>query len=170
MRALQYAIIALMLCGLFLMQNPGGAIRLGTGFWLLALTLPLIGFSDAYAKRVGRNLSPNLIGAGRHVYGLVFLALCAPFVPLPDWQGGLGGWGWLLAAGVALAAGVFAFYYAMRAIKASLVATFVSLAPLVTAAAEMVLLDLRLDAMQWGGLGLVIAGAIALTWYRPATG
>ncbi len=161
LRGKQYASIGMMLVGLFLVNGTGGGVRFGTAFWLLAATLPLVGFSDAYAKRFSGEVSPLLFSAGRNVYGLVFLLLCLPAVPQPALEPDAG-WLWLVAAGLSTSIGVFAFYKAMDRIEASLVAAFVSLAPLTTAGAEIYFRGLRLAFTQWLGVALVIIGAIAL--------
>ena len=161
LRGKQYASIAIMLVGLFLVNATDGGVRFGTAFWLLAATLPLVGFSDAYAKRFSGEVSPLLFSAGRNLYGLAFLILCLPAVHQPSLEPSAG-WLWLAAAGISTSIGVFAFYKAMDRIEASLVAAFVSLAPLTTAGAEIYFRSLRLEYTQWLGIALVIIGAIAL--------
>jgi len=163
LRARQYLLVAAMLGGIFLAQARGGQPSLGRGFWLLAATLPLVGFSDAWAKRLGGRVTPALLSAGRSLFGAAFLLACLPAAGASAITPGAP-WHWVVAAGVAMAAGLFGLYRAMASLRASLVATFAALAPLVTAAAEMAVLDTRFDAWQWTGAVVVMAGAGLLAW------
>lgn len=157
----QYGMIVLLMAGLLLMNGSGGEIRFGPGFWLLLATLPLIGVSDAYSKRLTAELSPLLLAAGRNFYGAVFLLVITPFLglgALPDLCNGV----WLLAAGFLQGVGVWTLYRAFELSKASLVTAMVAVAPLVTLAVESFFIGLRLDVLQWAGLIVVMATAALL--------
>lgn len=157
----QYAGLALMIAGLFLMNGIGNGVSLDSGFWLLALTLPLIGFSDVYSKRLTENLAPLVIAVGRSFYGALFIGCMVPILGIPILPG-FSVWAWLAAAGVAQALGVWAIAGALNIGKASMVAGFVAASPLVTVVLETWLLSLDLSGLQWFGMSLVIGAAVWL--------
>lgn len=158
---LQYAGVSLIMVGLLLANGSHGPVRFGPGFWLLALTLPLIGFSDALAKRLTRRFTPLTLAAGRNLYGAAFVLLTAPLIDLGVWPSVLG-WLWIVAAGLCQGLGVWSMYRALDGNKASLVASLVATAPLVTVVLEMSLLELSLDTVQWLGIALVVLSAALL--------
>lgn len=167
LRLLQYGGIAVMMGGILLMNGSGGEVRFGQGFWLLCLTLPLIGFGDVYGKRLTRRLSPLLLSCGRSFYGALFIICTAPFLELGAWPGITNAL-WLAAAGVCQGLGIWTLYRAFRATKASLVASLIAAAPLVTASAELLFMDLALSAPQWFGVALVVSMAAWLAHSREA--
>ncbi len=167
LRLLQYGGIAAMIGGLLLMNGSDGEVRFGEGFWLLCLTLPLIGFGDVYGKRLTQRLSPLLLSCGRSFYGALFILCSAPFLELGAWPGLANGL-WLAAAGICQGLGIWTLYRALRGSKASLIASLVAAAPLVTAAAELAFMGLRLNAWQWLGVALVISMAAWLAHARDA--
>jgi drug/metabolite transporter (DMT)-like permease len=157
----QYVGIAALSVGLLLMNGVGVDFRFGSGFWLLFLTLPLIGFSDVYGKRLTEHLSPLLLACGRNLYGALFLFVLWPWLSLGTWPETID-WVWLTGAGVCQGIGVWALYRALNTSKASLVASLVATAPLVAAGAELALLGLDLDLWQWLGVATVVAAAVWL--------
>lgn len=166
LRLFQYLLMTMMMLGLLLMNGAGGDVRFGKGFWLLALTLPLIGFGDVFGKRLATDLSPLLVATGRAVYGTVFVACVVPFLGIDELPG-LANLTWLALAGICQALGVWTLYRALRATKASLISSLVAAAPLVTAAAEFLFLDLTLHAYQWVGVALVVCMAAWLALTLP---
>ena len=46
LRRIQYVAVAVLMAGLLLINGDMQTLWLGSGFWLLLATLPLIGFSD----------------------------------------------------------------------------------------------------------------------------
>jgi len=156
----QYLSIALVMFGLLLMNGVNGDARFGLGFWLLLATLPLIGLSDVYAKRLTEHVSPLTVAGGRHLYGAVCLLCVIPFLDLVRVPGGLSLL-WILLAGLLQGVGVWALYRALQTNKASLVGGMVASAPLITFTMESMFLDLRLSATQ--GVGLTTA-MLAAAW------
>lgn len=162
LRPVHYALMAAAMLGLFLMNRGSEGFQLGIGFWLLAATLPLIGFSDAYAKGRMKNLGPSSLTAGRFLFGGLFILTTLPLSIDQDWSRLATTWPWLVIAGVASVAGVIGLYRAMQTNSATLAAMFASLSPLVTAALEWSILDTRFLPWQWAGMGLVIVAAVLL--------
>ena len=157
----QYLSVAGIMLGLLLMNGLGDNLRFGLGFGLLALTMPLIGFSDVHGKRLTEHVSPVLVACGRNVYGAVSVLLLAPWlfaVGVPALMEFL----WLAAAGAAQAIGVWTLYRALESGRASLVASLIATAPLITVLAEASLLDLELDKWQWLGVAVVVLAAFEL--------
>lgn len=157
----QYLSIAAIMLGLLLVNGLGEGVNFGLGFGLLALTMPLIGFSDVYGKRLTDDIPPVLLACGRNFYGALFVLLLAPWlltVSVPVLSGLL----WLVAAGAAQAIGVWTFYRALETGQVSLVASLTATAPLVTVLAEVGLLDLELGTWQWVGVAVVVLAAFEL--------
>jgi drug/metabolite transporter (DMT)-like permease len=162
LRPLHYLLMAVAAAGLFLMNRGSAGLELGRGFWMLTATLPLIGFSDAYAKRRMLHLGPSALTAGRFFFGALFLLATVPFSLGDDWNVLGRTWTWLVLAGLATVAGVTGLYRAMQRNTATLAVMFASLSPLVTAALEWTILDTSFFAWQWAGILLVIGAAIVL--------
>ncbi len=157
-----WLIIAVMSAGLFLMNTGPGGIVIGWPFWALAATLPLIGLADVYAKRTLRDADPRFVAAGRLLFGTVVLLAVLPWTAPAQWSALTAVWWWVLGAGVAMAGGVLGLYRAMQTAGASVAAAFVGLAPVLTAAAEWLLLGTAFAPLQLAGLALVVGGAAAL--------
>ncbi len=162
LRPQAYAIIALMSLGLYLMNTGPRGPSIGLAFWLLAATLPLIGLSDVYAKRTLDDAHPGFVVTGRFLFGMLVLLAGLPFTTRPDWVSAAAQWPWLLAAGAAAAAGVLGLYRTMDRAGASLAASFVALAPVITALGERLLLAQEFSTLQLTGLVTVVGGAVAL--------
>jgi DME family drug/metabolite transporter len=161
LRASQYTAIALLLLGLLVMNNPGGGLQLTPGFWLLLVTLPLIGLTDVYSKRLTDTISPQLLAAGRNLYGALFIAGVALFVDLGN-QLSLDQALVLLAAGGSQGVAVWMLFRAFERSKASLVSSLVAASPLVTLVLEVTLLGFSMTSLQWLGMLIVITAAVWL--------
>lgn len=162
LRPAHYVLMAVAAAGLFLMNRGSQGLALGAGFWLLAATLPLIGFSDAYAKARMAGLGPASLTAGRFGFGAVFLLATLPLSMRQDWTVLAGTWVWLALAGLSGVAGVIGLYRAMQRDTASLAAMFASFAPLVTAALEWAVLGTRFAPGQLTGMAVVVCAAVLL--------
>jgi drug/metabolite transporter (DMT)-like permease len=104
------------------------------------------------------------VAAGRLLFGTVVLLAVLPWTASSQWSTlGPVGW-WVLGAGLAMAGGMLGLYRAMRTAGASIAAAFVGLAPVLTAAAESLILDAAFTPLQLAGLALVVAGAAALAF------
>jgi len=158
-----YVLIALVCIGLALMNiepSPGLSL-LDWPFWLLLATLPLIGLADVIAKKSLVDQPPEVVAAGRAVGGVLILALALPWA-----LAGLGAtlfaaWHWLLLGGLCMGIFAVALYQVLDRTEASLAASLMGLAPLLTLAAEAGLLGISLHSWQWAGFILVL---LALLW------
>lgn len=157
-----YGIIAFMCLGLFLMNTGPEGPSIGLAFWLLAATLPLIGLADIYAKRTLDDAHPGFVVTGRFLFGMLVLLAGLPFTTQSEWITAAGQWPWLVAAGAATAGGVLGLYRTMDRAGASLAASFVALAPVITAIGERIVLAQAFSAVQLAGLAIVVAGAVLL--------
>ena len=157
----QYMAIALLLAGLVVMNDSSAGLKFSQGFWLLLVTLPLIGLTDVYSKRLVSDVSPLLLATGRNLYGTLFIAVVALFVNLGD-QLSSGQAVALLAAGACQGIAVWTLFRAFERSKASLVSTLVAASPFVTLGLEVTFLDLSLTPVQWLGMFIVIAAAVWL--------
>jgi drug/metabolite transporter (DMT)-like permease len=160
-----YLWIGLVCVGLVLMNlDPGAGLSLlSWPFWLLLGTLPLIGLSDVIGKRSLDDLSPEIIAFGRSTGGLMILIL-----PLPWFAGRLADmhpetWLWVLLAGGCMGVFAVALYQVFDRTLATLAASLIALAPVLTLGLELVLLDLQLDAVEWTGFVLVLAAVVLLS-------
>jgi drug/metabolite transporter (DMT)-like permease len=161
LRSQQYAAIALLLAGLVVMNDSGAGLKFTQGFWLLVVTLPLIGLTDVYSKRLVSDVRPLVLATGRNLYGTLFIAAVALFVELGD-QLSFGQAVALLVAGGCQGIAVWTLFRAFERSKASLVSSLVAASPFVTLALEVTFLELRLTAVQWLGMFIVIAAAVWL--------
>jgi len=165
---LSYLLIALVCTGLVLMNiEPGpGLSVLNWPFWLLLTTLPMIGLADVIAKRNLVDQPPEVVAAGRAVGGVLILTLALPWA-FPDLGTTLqAAWHWMLLGGVCMGIFAVALYQVFDRSAASLAASLVALAPVLTLAAEAALLGVSLDAWQWAGFTLVL---VALLWLGRRT-
>jgi drug/metabolite transporter (DMT)-like permease len=158
-----YVLIALVCTGLVLMnvEPAPGLSMLHWPFWLLLATLPMIGLADVIAKKSLVDQPPEVVAAGRAVGGVLVLTLTLPWA-FPGLAATLvTGWHWLLVGGLCMGIFAVALYQVFDRTKASLAASLVALAPVLTLAAEAALLGVSLSAWQWAGFTLVL---IALLW------
>lgn len=163
-----YWTIGLMCAGLFMVNSGPAGINIGRSFWLLAATLPLIGLADVYAKKTLAKADPGFVATGRLAFGTLFLLACLPWITPDQWRQSAVAWGWLLVAGVSMAAGALGFYRAMQLAGASLAAAFISLAPVITLTAEWFWLDATFGLRQLAGISLVVSGAILLAYQNDS--
>ena len=161
LRAQQYVAVALLLAGLVVMNDSGGGFSFGQGFWLLAATLPLIGLTDVYSKRLAGKVPTLVLAAGRNLYGAAFIGAVALFVDLGS-QLSAGQALSLLVAGACQGIGVWTLFRAFERSKASLVSSLVAASPLVTLTLEVTVLQLSLTPFQWLGMVIVIGAAVWL--------
>jgi drug/metabolite transporter (DMT)-like permease len=161
--ASSYALMAMMCGGLLLMNADGGGLAIGTAFWLLAATLPLIGLADVAAKASLSEADPRAVAAARLLFGAAVLLFVLPWTRAEQWSALLDQSLYVLLAGVSIAAGMLFLYRAMDLTRASVVAALVALAPVATATAEWLVLEQSFSVLQAAGIGLVVAGAIVLS-------
>jgi drug/metabolite transporter (DMT)-like permease len=161
LRAQEYIAIAMLLVGLIVMNDSGTGLKFTQGFWLLVVTLPLIGLTDVYSKRLVSDVSPLVLATGRNLYGTVFIVVVALFVELGE-QLSFGQGLALLVAGGCQGIAVWTLFRAFERSKASLVSSLVAASPFVTLSLEVTFLELTLTPVQWLGMFIVIAAAIWL--------
>lgn len=163
-----YVLIVLICTGLALMniESGPGLSLLGWPFWLLLATLPLIGLADVIAKKSLVDQPPEVVAAGRAVGGVLVLALALPWV-LPGLAATLlDAWLWLSLGGLCMGIFAVALYQVLDRTEASLAASLMGLAPLLTLAAEAGMLGITLQPWQWAGFILVL---VALLWLSRRT-
>jgi drug/metabolite transporter (DMT)-like permease len=162
--AAAYGWIALTCAGLALVNVDFEAAGIGFGwpFWALLATLPLIGLADVVAKRSLSTLSPDVVAAGRAVGGALLLLVVLPVIEPAGWSRLGPSTGWIVLAGVCMGGFALGLYQLFGLTRASIAASLIALAPLVTLAAERVLLDIALRPLQAIGFGTVLAAVLAL--------
>jgi drug/metabolite transporter (DMT)-like permease len=163
LRPTTYVLIALVCIGLVLVNVESSAgLALGWPFWLLLATLPLIGLSDVIAKRSLADVSPEVVAVGRALGGTSILALALPWF-LPELAESVArAWPWLLAAGACMGVFAVALYHVFDRTEASIGASLVAMAPLLTLALEAAFLGVTMAALQWMGFALVLVAIVAL--------
>mgnify|MGYP001048574985 CR=1 FL=1 len=161
---LAYVWVGLVCLGLVLMNlEPGAGLSLlSWPFWLLLATLPLIGLSDVIAKRSLDKLTPEVIAFGRATGALLILSLLLPWMDASLKEAGLSVWLWVLLAGTCMGVFAVALYQVFDHTLATLAASLIALAPVLTLGLELSFLELQLGAIQWVGFALVIGAAIML--------
>jgi drug/metabolite transporter (DMT)-like permease len=162
---LAYAWILVVCLGLLLMNlDPGNGLSLiSWPFWLLLATLPLIGLADVIAKKSLAQLTPELIALGRALGGLLILLALLPWAGSSVSSISPTGWLWILAAGGGMGVFAVALYQVFDRTLATVAASLIALAPVLTLALEASLLQLQLDLLQWAGFALVLAGVVLLS-------
>src|SRR5690606_4765107 len=70
-----YMAAAVIVGGLVLMTSRGLGAAPNPGDWILIATVPLMGFSDAFAKKVLKDVSPLTVSFGRYLFGTAFLVV-----------------------------------------------------------------------------------------------
>jgi drug/metabolite transporter (DMT)-like permease len=143
------------------MNDSSAGLKFTQGFWLLVATLPLIGLTDVYSKRLVSDVRPLVLATGRNLYGLIFIAVVALFVELGD-QLSFGQAVALLVAGGGQGIAVWTLFRAFERSKASLVSSLVAASPFVTLGLEVTFLELTLTPVQWLGMFIVITAAVWL--------
>ena len=163
LRPLSYGLIALVCMGLAMVNlEANGDLRLGWPFWMLLGTLPLIGLSDVIAKKSLANQSPEIIAVGRALGGSLVLALCLPWF-IPELAAGIEvAWPWMLAAGACMGVFAVALYEVFDLTEASIAASLVAMAPLLTLAVEASVLGVSMSVKQGVGFALVLLAVVAL--------
>jgi drug/metabolite transporter (DMT)-like permease len=161
-----YLWIALICLGLVLMNvETGNGLGLTSWpFWLLASTLPLVGLADVLAKRSLGSATPEIIAFGRALGGLLILTFLLPWVgwsPIAAMDADT--WLWVLLAGVCMGIFAVSLYQVFDRTLATLAASLIALAPVLTLVLEVSLLDLRLDSLQWVSFALVLSAVILLS-------
>jgi len=160
-----YVWVGLVSVGLVLMNfNAGDGLDLMSWpFWLLFATLPLVGLADVIAKRALGSMTPEIIAFGRALGGFLMMILLIPWVVATIGRSEPSTWFWMLLAGACMGVFAVALYQVFDRTLATLAASLIALAPLLTLFLEVSLLDLRLDALQWVGFALVLASIVLLS-------
>ncbi|MBY6204230.1 DMT family transporter [Halomonas denitrificans] len=157
-------LIVLVCGGLALMNVEGGGDGIGLGwpFWLLLGTLPLIGLADVIAKKALDDRRPETVAAGRVVGGFCVLLLALPWFDARLVETVRLAAPTLAVAGLGMAIFAIALYQVFDRTRASIAASLIALAPVLTLAGEAWMLDVSLTLLQWCGFAVVLAGVIGL--------
>lgn len=146
--------------GLGLLTSRGLAEAPHAGDLLLLLTVPMIGFTDAYAERALSGISPLTLTVGRYGFGLG-VVVAAVFVLEGGVPLDLGdAWIFALLAGLAAGIGITALYAGIDRCGPTTAALLVSGAPVVTLVAEGLLLGTWPGAGGVTGVALVLGGVL----------
>ncbi|MEE4637951.1 MAG: DMT family transporter [Wenzhouxiangella sp.] len=160
-----YAWIGLVCAGLLMMNmERNGALSLtGWPFWLLLSTLPMIGLADVIAKRSLSDQEPEVVAAGRAFGGALILILALPWAAGDAGDALVQAWPWLLLSGLCMAVFTVALYQVFDRTFATVAASLIALAPLLTLMGEIGFLGLSLGRIQWVGFALVLLAVIGLS-------
>ena len=152
-----------MVAGLVMLTTKGQLILPNPGDWLLFLTIPVIGFANAYAKRTMAGVQALTVSFGRLFFGLLFLCCFLPFMSWEQWQTLGVGFEWVLLSGLLSAIYIVAFYEGLELVGPTLAAAMMSLSPAITAVIEWLFLGQRFTFIQIVGLALILASAMLLS-------
>lgn len=150
--------------GLALMNldSSSGAPSFGWPFWLLLATLPMIGLADVIAKRSLDNQPPPIVAAGRAIGGALVLVLAFPWFHGHLLEALRLAAVFIVIAGVGMAVFAVALYQVFDRTRASIAASLIALAPVLTLAGEAWFLEISLAPLQWLGFAVVIGAVVAL--------
>lgn len=161
-----YVAAAVIVAGLVLMTSRGFGGAPNLGDWILIGTVPLMGFSDAWSKKVLKDVSPLTVSFGRYVFGTAFLAVLLSVLDLGQLRGLVPVWPLLLTAGMMTALAMELFYWSIDRIGPSLAAGMLAAAPVVTAGLEWWWFGEGFPGSQAVGIVVVIAGVMTLSRQR----
>ncbi|MDY0094198.1 MAG: DMT family transporter [Candidatus Vecturithrix sp.] len=156
-------IFAAMLIGLILLTTQGQLRLPNPGDWLLFLTIPIIGFTNAYAKKTMTGVQALTVSFGRLFFGILFLLCFLPFMTWEQWQTLALGFEWVLLSGVLSAIYIITFYESVELIGPTMAAAMMSIAPAFTAMIEWGFLEQHFTLVQIAGLALILGSAMLLT-------
>ena len=156
-------VLLTMIVGLVLLTTKGRLVLPNTGDWLLFLTIPVIGFCNAYAKKTMSGVQALTVSFGRLFFGTLFLLCFLPFITWSNLKTLSLGLVWLILSGALSAVYIVTFYEGVEIVGPTLSAAMLSLAPAVTALAEFFCLGERFTAVQLLGMSLILGSAVILT-------
>jgi drug/metabolite transporter (DMT)-like permease len=168
--AIGYMAAVVIVAGLVLMTSRGFGSAPNLGDWILIATVPLMGFSDAFSKKVLRHVSPLTVSFGRYFFGTAFLAILLSVLDLGDLNDLLPVWQLVLAAGMMTALAMQLFYWSVDRIGPSIAAGMLAAAPVVTAALEWRWLDESFLQIQLLGMAMVVVGVTTLSRQKTTDG
>jgi drug/metabolite transporter (DMT)-like permease len=168
--AVGYLAAATIVTGWVVMTSRGLSTPPNLGDWILLGAVPLVGFTDAYSKKVLRDVPPVTVGLGRYLFGTAFLAVLLAAVELGSLATLVSVWALLLAAGLFSALAMAFFYWSIKRLGPSLAAGLLAAAPVVTVGLEWWWLGTPFAWAQLLGVGLVIVGVAVLARQRRVSG
>lgn len=160
-----YGIIAAMVLGIVLMSIRGLSLELATGDMLLVVTLPLMGFCDAWVKKSLGGLTPAWVALCRFTVGTVFLVILGMASGIPIGLPERNAWPWILLSGLCIGGGILLLYKGMALRGASLAAAMIGVSPVITLVLEWLLFDVTFTDLELLGMAVVVSGGLLLT--RP---
>ena len=162
---IQWAALGLLLVGNFFL-GAWQQLTFGTGELLIFIATLLWAVENIIAKRALRQLSSLLVASARMILGsaLLLVAVIA--------QGGLAAlgnlsfeqWGWTVLAAVLLLGYVISWYAALQRAPATVVASLLVPASLVTSLLSLIFLDKALTATETLSSVIVVLAVVALVW------
>lgn len=160
-----YAVVLLMIAGVYLVTTGGKQLLPQTGDLIIFFLAFLIGFMQVYGKRVLQTLSVLETSFGRSMVGMIFLGLLIPifapqgFSTIPSFPVLL----LVLANGVTFSSSIVLFYKALQIEGASNTGMFALLVPVLTAVMGYLLLDERLNFYQIIGGIVILLGSFMIS-------
>lgn len=160
-----YAIVAVMIAGVYLVTTGGKQILPQVGDMIIFALAFLIGGMQVYGKRVLRTVTVIQIVFGRSFVGMLFLGSLIPFFA-PDGFSTITSLPLLLlvmANGITFCTSIFLFYLALNAEGASNAGMFALLAPVFTTVLGYSLLGENLNLLQITGGIIILTGSLLIT-------
>lgn len=157
-----YPILGMMVVGLVLLTSNGFLELPNTGDWILIVTIPAVGFLNVFAKKTLDKIHSLTVAFGRYLFGALFLLLVMPFFGIQNIDTLGNGVLWVVLSGLLSATRAIVFYKGIQIVGATLAATSLTLAPVVTAVSAYFILGETLSLLQLLGLVLVVGGALVV--------
>lgn len=160
-----YALVAMMLGGVYLVAAKGSLIIPQTGDLVILALAFLIGFMQVYGKAVLKTLTVVETSFGRSLIGALFLGLLIPFFS----HGGFNSirdisvWLLIMANGVAFSINTYSLYHALQLEDASKVGVFGLLVPVFTSIGGYFLLGEVMNGFQFAGGIVILLGSYRMT-------
>lgn len=158
-----YPVFATMIFGLILLTSNGFLQLPNKGDWILFLTIPIVGFCNAYAKKTMKKVKSLTVTFGRYIFGALFLLMILPFLALNEIGTLQNGLIWVVLSGVLSGLRVITFYKGIELEGPTIAATMLAVSPAITALSEFLILDTQFSPLQITGLVLVLVSAVFVT-------
>ena len=159
-----YFALPIMIAGTYLVSvGEFKFTSIKNGDLLILGAAALIGVSNVVAKQVMQQIPSQQVVIMRFVFGAL-TSLLIGLVTFETIQ--FSGLGWMVASGIVGGSFVLLLYEGIKRVGASIASSLIMFSPVFAAILAWVFLDETLNAVQFFGMGLVLAGGVAISLKR----
>lgn len=158
-----FPIFIAIFAGSLMLTSNGFAYLPNKGDLILYLTIPLIGFTNAYAKKTMSKTNSLTISLGRYFFGTLFLTVAFLFIGTDKIDTLGAGVFWVMLSGFIGAVRLVTYYRAIELEGPTIASTGLNTAPVLTAFTSFIFLGENFIFVQIIGLEIVIFASVFLT-------